>query len=270
MRGACHPDDLVVLQLAGRATDEDAAEPQLVVPLVAGEVVDTGAAGAEVEGGDRRRRGLRLGRAGPAGPVQRVEQRGLEAHRPHRDRPRPHAQQPADQRHRVVLVRRGHLHLRGRPDRAGRDHRRPRRVGGHQQVLLGHLHQARCADVCPQRAQPLDVRRRRCLGEDRHTGRHQLADDVRGDRPRQRRDHEVGLRPVEALRHRPVRRHRQLARRTHDRADALQRRQLPRRDARRTPPASRRRRSRRSSAGQPPSGRYSGLPPVTASTSPVM
>jgi hypothetical protein len=75
--------DLVVVQLAVRAPDQQPPEPQQVAGLTGGEVVDTGPAVAEVQRGDRRDGRLRLVVAGPPAPVERVEQRRDGAHRPY-------------------------------------------------------------------------------------------------------------------------------------------------------------------------------------------
>ena len=78
------PDHLVVHQLAVRAAHQDPPEPQLVVPLVVGEVVDPGPAVAEVERGDgrRRRRGVASSSVQPS-RFSGLHQRRLEAGRAH-------------------------------------------------------------------------------------------------------------------------------------------------------------------------------------------
>ena len=87
------------------------------------------------------------------------------------------------------------------------DDGQPRRVGRHQQILLGDLDEAAAADVGPQRPQPRKVGRGRGFGEDAGAEADDLAQRVGHDRPRDRRDDEVRRLRAQELRRRGERGH---------------------------------------------------------------
>ena len=127
MRGTGHPHHLVVVQLARRSAHSEPPEPQLVAGLLLGEVVQPRASVPEVEGRDRRGRRVRLLVVGPAGAAQRTDQRRSEPGGPDRNRPPAGGEQAADQRHGVVLLGGGDLHLGRRADCASWPPRPPGR-----------------------------------------------------------------------------------------------------------------------------------------------
>src|SRR5665648_1016097 len=123
--GVHPPGHPVVQQLPMAAPHEQPVDPQRVVPLVVGEVVDGTAAPAEVEQPQRAARLLRRRVAGPTVLGLRVDERAGEPPGGDLDRPEPDAEHRSDQRHGVVHVRRRDLHLRDLADHTDPQHRRP-------------------------------------------------------------------------------------------------------------------------------------------------
>jgi len=173
-----------------RATDDDAALPQLVVPLVVGEVVEPHRA-TEVDRGNRRRRVLRRGVAGPAGPGERVDKGRDERAGIHGRRVEARGEQATHHRHRVVEVRRRDLHRGRLPDDAALHQLAASGVTRQQEVLLRDLHQPGLPHGSPQSAEAVPVGRRWRLRQHRYAGRNGFGDDRRIGHPRHAADDEV-------------------------------------------------------------------------------
>jgi hypothetical protein len=192
-----HPYHGVVHDLAERAAHHHPAGAQRIPPLVVREVVQGRTGPAEVqegEGGD----GVLGGEVvGPAAGGQRVGERGGEGAGRHRRGPEADAQCVPDERHRVIHVRRGHLHRGGLADHALPDERDPSGVAGHQRVLLRDLDESaavgarRAAHGGPQLPQPACIGGRRCFRENRDPAVDEVPYGLGRNLPGHRDDHEL-------------------------------------------------------------------------------